>query len=232
MFIPLHDDNPHRTIRAPYVTYGGIGLCFAAFLVQQGTDAAMAERMVLAFGVVPALITGQAELAPGIEILPVWTSLVTYAFLHAGWAHFLGNMAFVWVFADNVEDALGHVRFTAFWLATSAAAALAYVFIDPTSQAPMIGASGAVSGIVGAYLVLHPHVRAWVLVVVPWPIPVRLPAAWLILAWAAFQVWKVMTDTDGSIAWWAHIGGLLAGAALVVPMRRRGVPLLDRAGRN
>jgi membrane associated rhomboid family serine protease len=230
MFIPIHDDNPHRRITAPVVIYGVIGLSVAAFLGLLAAGPETFEQAALALGVVPAVITGQAALAPGIAIVPAWATLVTYAFLHAGWAHLLGNMAFVWVFADNIEDALGHVRFALFWLACATAAGLAHVLVDPGSQAPMIGASGAVAGVIGAYLMLHPHVRAWVLVL--GPIPLRLPAAWLILAWVAFQVWKVATDTEGTVAWWAHLGGFLVGAGLVVPMRRRGVPLFDRPPGN
>lgn len=230
MFIPIHDDNPHRHIAAPVVVYGIIGLTVAAFLVTLAATPEAFDRAVLALGLVPAVVTGQATLAPGLEIVPFWANLVTYAFLHAGWAHLLGNMAFVWVFADNVEDALGHVRFAVFYLACATAAGLAHVLVDPASQAPMIGASGAVAGIVGAYLVLHPHVRAWVLVL--GPIPLRLPAAWLILVWVAFQVWSAVTDTEGAVAWWSHVGGFVAGAMLVVPMRRRGVPLLDRPARK
>ena len=226
MFIPIHDDNPHRHITAPVVVYAILGLTVAAFLATLAASPEVVDRMVLGLGLVPAVLTGEAALAPGLEIVPAWATLVTYAFLHAGWAHLLGNMAFVWVFADNVEDALGHVRFALFYLACAAAAGLTHVLIDPASQAPMIGASGAVAGVVGAYLVLHPHVRAWVLVL--GPIPLRLPASWLILAWAAFQVWNAATDTEGSVAWWSHIGGFIAGAVLVVPLRRRGVPLFDR----
>jgi membrane associated rhomboid family serine protease len=230
VFIPLHDDNPHRRIAAPVVVYAVLGISLAAFLAQQAASEEAFERAALAFGVVPAVITGEAALAPGLAIVPAWATLVTYAFLHAGWAHFLGNMAFVWVFADNIEDALGHLRFALFYVACAAAAAVAHVLVDPSSQAPMIGASGAVAGVIGAYLVLHPHVRAWVLVL--GPIPIRLPAAWLILAWVGFQLWNAATDTEGSVAWWAHLGGFLTGAGLVVPMRRRGVPLFDRPGGN
>ena len=230
MFIPFHDDNPHRHIAAPVVVYAILALTLAVFLGMSAVAAETLDRLVLALGLVPAVLTGEATLAPGLAIVPAWATLLTYAFLHAGWAHLLGNMAFVWVFADNIEDALGHGRFAIFYLACAAAAGLTHVFVDPGSQAPMIGASGAVAGVVGAYLMLHPHVRAWVLVL--GPIPVRLPAAWLILAWAAVQVWSAVTDTEGAVAWWSHVGGFLAGAALVVPMRRRGVALFDRPARK
>jgi membrane associated rhomboid family serine protease len=230
LFIPIHDDNPHRHIGAPVVVYAVLALTLAVFLVMLAVGPETLDRLVLALGLVPAVLTGEAALAPGLEIVPAWATLLTYAFLHAGWMHLLGNMAFVWVFADNIEDALGHARFAVFYLACAAAAGAAHVFVDPGSQAPMIGASGAVAGVVGAYLVLHPHVRAWVLVL--GPIPIRLPAAWLILAWAALQVWNALTDTAGAVAWWSHVGGFLAGAALVVPMRRRGVVLFDRPSRK
>lgn len=230
MFIPFHDDNPHRHIAAPVVVYAIVALTLAVFLGMLAAGPETLDRLVLALGLVPAVLTGEAALAPGLAIVPAWATLLTYAFLHAGWMHLLGNMAFVWVFADNIEDALGHARFAVFYLVCAAAAGATHVFVDPGSQAPMIGASGAVAGVVGAYLVLHPHVRAWVLVL--GPIPIRLPAAWLILAWAALQVWNALTDTEGAVAWWSHVGGFLAGAALVVPMRRRGVALFDRPSRK
>lgn len=230
MFIPLHDANPYRHITAPVVVYAVVALSVAVFLATLAMDRDTVDEIILGLGLVPALITGEAHLAPGLSIVPAPVTLVTYAFLHASWLHLLGNMAFVWVFADNVEDALGHVRFAVFYLGCAAAAGLTHVLFAPGSQAPMIGASGAVAGVVGAYLVLHPHVRAWVLVL--GPIPVRLPAAWLILAWAALQLWNATTDTEGAVAWWAHVGGFIAGAVLVIPMRRRGVPLFDRLHRN
>ena len=135
-------------------------------------------------------------------------------------------MLYLWIFGDNVEDAMGHVRFLVFYLLCAAFAGFAHALLEPSSIVPLIGASGAVAGVIGAYLVLHPKVRVWVLAL--GRVPLRLPA-WLLLAgWIAFQVFMALGGGDRQVAWWAHVAGAIAGAVLVVPMRRRGVPLLDR----
>ena len=147
-------------------------------------------------------------------------------FLHSGWIHLLGNMLFLWVFGDNVEDAMGHARFCAFYLACGIAGGVAHAFANPTSEAPLIGASAAVAGTLGAYLILHPKVKLWVLAF--GRIPVKLSAMWVIGAWILFQFVNLFVALDQATSYWAHVGGLLAGAALVPFMRRPGVPLFDR----
>jgi membrane associated rhomboid family serine protease len=227
LFIPIHDGNPLRHVPFPAVTWGVIAANVLVFLVlERAGSTAAVQASALSFGAIPAVITDAASLSPELVAVPTWATLFTYAFLHASWLHLLGNMLFVWVFGDNVEDAMGHVRFLAFYLAAAAAAAGAHVLVSPSSEAPLIGASGAVAAIIGAYLMLHPHVRLWVLAF--GRIPLRLPALWVLGAWLALQVWSALTDGDGDVAWWAHIGGFLVGAGLVVVLRRRGVPLFDR----
>ncbi|MBM3559832.1 MAG: rhomboid family intramembrane serine protease, partial [Alphaproteobacteria bacterium] len=154
---------------------------------------------------------------------PVLT-LVTYQFLHGGFLHLLFNMLFVWVFADNVEDALGHGRFLLFWLVCGGIAGLAHAAVEPVSEVPMIGASGAVSGILGAYAVLYP--RARILVLAFGVVPIRLPALLTILAWFLQDLLWATTGASGheDVALWAHIGGFVAGAILVRPFRWRPVP--------
>jgi len=227
VFIPIHDGEPLKRIGLPWVTWSLIAATVLVFVVLEasGGDAAINAAALYA-GVVPALVTDRADLAPGLVALPPAATLLTYAFVHAGWLHLAGNMAFLWVFADNVEDAVGHRRFLVFYLACAAASAAAHVAAAPGSVLPLVGASGAVGGIVGGYLVLHPRVWLWVLVF--GRIPVRLPAALLIGLWIAFQVFKLVTDGAGDVSWSAHLGGLAAGAALVVALRRPGVPLFDR----
>lgn len=158
--------------------------------------------------------------------MPEGATYITYAFLHADFWHLAGNMVFLWVFGDNIEDAMGHIRFLVFYLLCAAAGAYAHGLLDPTSQAPLIGASGAVAGIVTAYLMLHPRVRVWVLVLgrIPIPLPAFIPLA----LWIAYQFFRVVTDHDSGVSWAAHIGGILAGIILVIFMKRRSVPLFDR----
>ncbi|MEP9354178.1 rhomboid family intramembrane serine protease [Xanthobacter sp. KR7-65] len=227
MFVPLADSNPLEHVERPYVTWGLLLLNLFVFVaLQHGAFGEVSEAGVLAYGTIPAVVTGEAVLPEGYERLPAALSLVTYMFLHGGWLHLLGNMAFLWVFADNVEDAMGHWRFLAFYLLCGIAAGLAHVAADPGSEVPLVGASGAVAGVISAYLVLHPNIRLWALVLMK--IPLRVPAAWVIGAWFALQIWQIATSADQETAWWAHVGGFLAGAVLVVVMRRPGVALFDR----
>lgn len=228
MFIPLYDHKPLAYLRRQYVTWGLILTNVAVFvLLQRGglSDPAM-QASSLSHGLVPAVLFDHRDLAAELVVLPEMASLVTYAFLHGSWMHLGGNMLFLWVFGDNVEDALGHGRFLVFYLLCAAAAGYAHALTEPVSIAPLIGASGAVAGVIGAYLMLHPKVRVWVLAF--GRLPLRLPAAWVLGAWIAFQLVMAFGFGDTQVAWWAHVAGALAGALLVVPMRRRGVPLFDR----
>ena len=159
-------------------------------------------------------------------MVPAPFTYVTYGFLHADLIHLGGNMLFLWVFGDNVEDALGHARFLIFYLACTIAGAVMHGMVVPASQMPLIGASGAVAGVVSAYLILHPRVKLWVLVLAR--VPIRLPAYIVLAIWIATQFLMILLDEEGAISWAAHIGGIIAGAILVVVLRRRGVPLFDR----
>lgn len=227
MFVPIADANPLEHVVRPYATWGLLlANVFVFTVLQHGATGPVSEAGVLGFGAIPAVVTGQAVLPEGYERLPADLTLVTYMFLHGGWLHLLGNMAFLWVFADNVEDAMGHLRFIAFYLLCGVAAAGAHILAQPASEAPLVGASGAVAGVIAAYLMLHPNIRLWALVLMK--IPVRVPAVWVIGAWLALQLWQVVAAGDQETAWFAHLGGFAAGAALVTVMRRPGVALLDR----
>lgn len=227
MFIPLSDDNPLRAISAPYVTRAIILLNIAIFFVfQSGLVADAMTASVYRFGIIPVELHHGAGLRDKFGLLPEPLTLFTYSFLHGGWMHLLGNMLFLWVFGDNVEDAMGHLRFVVFYLACGVAGGLAHIVAVPTSEAPVIGASGAVAGVLAAYLVLHPRVRLWVLVL--GGIPLRIPALWVIGVWIAFQIGHLFVVSDDQTAWWAHVGGLAAGALLIPVMRQPGTALFDR----
>lgn len=227
-FIPLSDTNPLRNIRRPWVAWGLMAAnILAYFLVAHGRITGEAPiEPAIAWGVIPIVFNGEAIRPDELAFVPDWATLLTYTFLHGNLWHLIGNMLFLWVFADNVEDALGHFRYLIFYLLCGAAAGYAFVLSDPASQSPVVGASGAVGGNIGAYLLLHPRAKVWVLMVVP----LRLRAMWILGAWIIFQFfYAVMGGEDEFIAWWAHIGGVLAGALLVVFMRQRGVPLFAPA---
>lgn len=227
MFVPLYDDNPLRTIKTPYVTRTLIVVTVLVYVVFESGyvfDAQLAS--VGAFAVIPAEFNLGGGLRSSLGLLPEPLTLVTYVFFHAGWMHLLGNMLFLWVFGDNVEDAMGHARFLAFYLLCGVAAGLAHAVAFPYSEQPLIGASGAVAGILAAYVMLHPRVKLWVLLFAR--IPIKISAMWAIGAWGVFQVFNLLLVTDQTTAWWAHLGGLAVGALLTPFFRRPGVPLFDR----
>jgi membrane associated rhomboid family serine protease len=227
MFIPLHDDNPLKIIRFQYVTVALIAICVAVFLYQLSLGKGDGRIFVFSFGAIPAVVFGEVTLPDGFTHAPAALSLVTSMFLHGGFMHLAGNMLFLWVLGDNVEDAMGHKRFIVFYLLAGIAAALAHGLADPSSKVPMIGASGGISGVMGAYLVLHPKARIKVLVSY---FLVWLPAYVVLGAWIGLQFVSATLGPGGAggVAWWAHIGGFFAGMALIFPMRNKGVPLFDR----
>ncbi len=227
MFIPISDENPLRHLPFQYVTVGLIAvnvLVYVVFVSGLYVDGLQAGAM--SYGIIPAVFYDYAALPPEYVTVPDGLTLITYQFWHAGWLHLLSNMLFLWVFGDNVEDAMGHVRFLVFYLLCGAAGGIAHSLTDPESTAPLIGASGSVAGIVAAYLMLHPRVRVWVLVL--WRVPLRLSAMWVLGFWVGSQFVMAAVSPDDGVAWWAHIGGMAAGAILIVFMRRQGVPLFDR----
>jgi len=228
VLIPLHDDNPLRRISFGYLTVAFIVVCVVVQLYQQTLPPRAEQQFVLGYGAIPAVLFGHAQLPPELARLPPWLTLITSMFLHGGLMHLIGNMVFLWVLGDNVEDALGHPRYLVFYVAAGIAAALTHAAMEPTSQIPMIGASGAISGVMGAYLVLHPRATIATLVI---RFIVHLPAFVVLGLWIGFQfVSAAMSGPgQGGVAVWAHIGGFFAGAILIVPMRLRGVPLFDRA---
>lgn len=229
MLIPLKDENPLRFIGVAYITIALIAGCVLTYLWQVSLGPAQ-NQMILALGAVPAVITGDRALPAGVAVVPAELTLITSMFLHGGWLHLGGNMLFLWIFGDNVEDAMGPVRFLVFYLLCGIAAALAHVAVDPASQIPTVGASGAISGVLGAYLVLHPRAQVLTLFL---RFFITLPAFVVLGLWFALQAVSATVATGGEgggVAWWAHIGGFIAGVVLVIPFRRRAVPLLERDG--
>ncbi|HRJ68035.1 MAG TPA: rhomboid family intramembrane serine protease [Beijerinckiaceae bacterium] len=223
MFLPINDGEPLRRLASPWVTWGIIGVTCAIFVLFQSDFLVRLEPQVsLGFGLIPSVVFGTDVLDPRIVHAPAWLTPVTHLFLHGNLVHLAGNMLFLWVFADNVEDEMGHARFAVFYLLTGIIAGLVYALTASTSQAPLVGASGAVSGVLGGYLLLHPNVRVFGLFLNI--IPVRIPAFWFILGWFALQVGHAVFDPNRSVAWIAHVVGLIAGAVLVIPFRKDMLP--------
>ncbi len=231
MFVPLHDGVPLRFMRAPYVTYGIVVACAALFLLTvQGREEAGQIAIAAGFGLIPSVLFGTAQLPAEILQLPPWATLFSNILLHASFAHLLANMLFLWVFGDNVEDAMGHMRFLVFFLLCGLAGSLLHAMMNPGSEQPLIGASGAISGVIASYLMLYPRVRIWGLAL-KW-IPVRIPAFYALGAWILFQLLSALVDKQGNVGWWAHLGGLGAGAVLTPLFIHRGVTLFGRAARS
>ena len=228
MFIPLHDANSLKHIKVQYVTIGLIAMDVVMWLLTGPLFAteSFSDAAVMGLGYIPAIAFDFARLDPSLILIPEEATYVSYSFLHGDFWHLASNMLFLWVFGDNVEDALGHFRFLVFYLLCAAAGAFAHGLVDTASEAPLIGASGAISGIVAAYFLLHPKVRVWVLVFfrIPLPLPAFIPLA----LWIGQQFLMLAIEPDSAVSWAAHVGGILAGMALVVVFRRRGVPLFDR----
>ncbi len=223
-FIPIYDTNPLKNIKRPWVAWGLIvANILVYFLVESGTAGEASDASVTAFGLFPAVFSG---VDVSRSALPDVATLITYSFLHADFWHLAGNMIFLWVLADNVEDALGHVRFLVFYLLCAAGAGYAFVLSNPAMTGPVIGASGAIAGTISAYLILHPRAKMWVLAF--GRIPLRLSAVYVLSFWIVFQVFAVLfASHEGNVAWWSHIGGLICGAVLVLVMRRKNAPLFD-----
>jgi membrane associated rhomboid family serine protease len=224
--IPLKDDSPSAL--KPFVTISLIVTCTGVFLWQRSLDAPAGRQAVAALGAIPAVLLTEARLPADLQWIPRFASPLTSMFLHGGWMHLLGNMLFLWIYGDNVEDAMGHGRYLAFYLLCGIAAIFVQALSNPQSPYPIIGASGAISGVLGAYLLLFPRARVLTLVLLPFFFTtLRMPAMLLLLLWFAVQLISDLAVPDGgaSVAFRAHIGGFLTGMLLVPFLKRRGVAL-------
>jgi len=223
MFLPLHDTNLIKHIKFAYVNYSLIAITSAIFLIQFLLPEKTNNELTIYFGMIPLVVR---DIVPQpLAYIPDQLPMITYAFLHANWLHLGTNMLFLFVFGDNIEDAMGHFRYFIFYFATTFFAAGAHLVMNLTSNGPLIGASGAVAGILGAYIVLYPHARVFVLAKIVIPIPLPVPAFWFLGFWIATQFFYALFAGGGSVAWWAHIGGMLSGAALALVFKRSEVPL-------
>ena len=230
MFLPLHDENPLRVVPYQFVTIAIIVISTGVYGWQlQIAQEPLATSLFLSYGMTPAVLFNYESLPPEMIYIPAEATLLSYMFFHLDVWHLLGNMLFLWVFGDNVEDSMGHFRFAVFYLTCGIAAGFTHGVVDPDSPVPIIGASGAVAGVLGAYLMLHPRVK--ILVLLFKGIPLRVPAYLLLIGWLLWQVLNVYFS-DALVAWWAHIGGFIVGALLIVPLRDRTIPLFDRGIRH
>ena len=229
-FFPLFDNNP--TTRTPILSWLIIGTCILVFLWQQSLPPHEVNKTLFLFGFIPSHFIGIKTLPADFAIVPAWATIFTSMFMHGGWMHLGGNMLYLWIFGDNVEESMGRVKFVLFYCLCGAAAALSQMMINPASQIPMVGASGAIAGVLGAYLILHPKavIRTFFLLII-FVRFINLPA-WLVLGiWIGGQFVAVpttLTSDGGGVAYFAHIGGFIAGMVLVPFFKHRHIPLFGR----
>jgi membrane associated rhomboid family serine protease len=226
--LPLSDDNPRAG--SPIVTVSIIALCVLVFLWEALTAS---EAEIVSFALIPArLFGGSAILHDGITAVPAWATILTSLFLHGGVLHLGSNMLFLWIFGDNIEDAMGRLRFVFFYLTCGVASCVAQVAADPGSTVPIVGASGAIAGVLGAYIMLYPQANVRTLVFLgPFITVVRIPALIVLGLWFVIQFAVALTSGGVSegVAVWAHVGGFVAGVALVPLLKRSDVALFQPA---
>lgn len=229
--LPLFDDNP--TIRTPVLTWLFITASVLVFLWQWSLPPRAGEAAIYALGVIPAVLFGYRELPPELSLVPGWLSVVTSMFLHGGWMHLFGNMLYLWIFGNNVEDAMGHGRFVVFYLLCGVAAALTQSLAAPLSTVPMVGASGAIAGVLGGYIMLHPKANVRVLLVILLYVRMlNVPAMIVLGIWFAMQFfagWTAGGGEGGGVAYLAHVGGFIAGVVLIPFFKDSDVPLFGAA---
>ena len=242
--IPYHDEN--ETQRTAYVTLAIIAACTAVWLAVQGAGENVSLiRSVCNLGLIPGELTGMLragmsfpmteEWACVIDPGPQYFNVLSSMFLHGGWMHLIGNMWFLWLFGNNIEDSMTRPRFVVFYLLCGLGAALAQVFAEPGSYVPMVGASGAISGVMGAYLVLYPTARVFTILPLGFFFTtIALPAWAMLIYWMVIQIFgglmQSVAEEGGGVAFWAHIGGFVAGVVLVKAFAKTNHVLAHAAG--
>ena len=215
--IPLKDDNP--TSGRPIVTYFLIGLCVFVFLMQLGSQSYKTGQLFYSYGLIPSVLMGHDQLPMDLYAIPAYATIFSSMFMHGGFMHLIGNMLYMWIFADNIEDNLGPKKFIIFYLISGIGAAMAQVLMDTHSQIPMVGASGAIGGVLGAYLINHPNAR--VLVLIPFGFfsqLIKIRALYVLGFWFVLQFINssMMQSEGGGVAYAAHIGGFITGMVLIL----------------
>jgi membrane associated rhomboid family serine protease len=225
--IPVSDEDAVRKKLFPLINLALIAINIIVFVYELSLPRRQLEAFVAAFGVTPFEIVTGRDIPPPVPG-PAWLTLLTAMFIHGGLLHIAGNMLYLWIFGDNVEDAMGHLRYLIFYLLCGLIASLAQVLSDPLSRVPSVGASGAIAGVLGAYVVMFPRARIRTLLFIgPFFTIGRVPALLVIGLWAVIQLFAgiaslgVPTQQTGGVAYFAHIGGFFAGVSLVWLFRRR-----------
>jgi len=215
--IPLKDDNP--TEGRPIVTYFIIALCVLVFLIEISSQSYRTGELFYSYGLIPSVLLGHNQLPQNLYALPAYLTIFSSMFMHGGFMHLIGNMLYMWIFADNIEDELGTKKFIFFYLLSGVGAAMAQVLMDTTSQVPMVGASGAIGGVLGAYLINYPNAK--VLVLIPFGFfsqLIKIRALYVLGFWFILQFINssIISSQGGGVAYAAHIGGFVSGIILIL----------------
>jgi len=215
--IPLKDDNP--TSGRPIVTYCLIGLCVVVFIIQLSSQSYRTGQLFYSYGLIPSVLMGHNQLPMDLYAVPAIVTIFSSMFMHGGFMHLIGNMLYMWIFADNIEDSLGPRKFIVFYLLSGIGAAMAQVLADTSSQVPMVGASGAIGGVLGAYIINYPKAR--VLVLIPFGFfsqLIKIRALYVLGFWFVLQFINssMSSSQGGGVAYAAHIGGFVSGMILIL----------------
>ncbi len=224
MVFPLYDENPFKKPTLPWVTWGLIGINLIVFLIQVSSPDDVQRAMLASLGATPTALTREFPMG----VLPPELTLITSQFLHGGWEHLLGNMIYLWVFGDDIEEVLGPLRYLIFYLMCGVIAALTFVVFNLHQTTPLVGASGAISGVLAAYLMIRPCAKVSVFVL---RMAVRLRAYWVVGGWVVLQLFLFSSaGADNEVAYVAHLGGLAGGIGLLLLLRPAGLRLFECIG--
>ena len=233
MIIPIGDEIERTATPFQFATIAMLAICIAVWGWEVNLPIEEVEGAFYSFGLVPAFLFGFRVPPPELAIIPPALTIITSMFMHGGWSHIIGNMVYLWVFGSSLEEACGHVRFVIFYILCGVGAAIGQALVDPGGTLPMIGASGAISGLLAAYMLVYPFNKVTVLIMLIGFFKVRLPAMAVIGLWIAYQMYAMFAAAAapepeiGGVAWTAHVGGFATGAVLIFVLRRPGVKMMQ-----
>ena len=233
MIIPIGDEIERNATPFQFATIFILAACVAVWGWEVNLPVEEVDGAFYSFGLVPAFLFGYRTPLPELAVIPVELTIITSMFMHGGWSHIIGNMVYLWVFGSSLEEACGHVRFAIFYILCGVGAAIGQAMVDPAGTVPMIGASGAISGLLAAYMLVYPYNRVTLLVLLVSFIKVRVPALAVIGLWIVYQMYEMFAAAAapepqaGGVAWTAHVGGFATGAVLIFLLRRPGVKMMQ-----
>lgn len=233
MIIPIGDEIERTATPFQFATIFMVAACVGVWGWEVNLPFEEVDNAFYAFGLVPAFLFGFREPSPELALIPSELTIITSMFMHGSWSHIIGNMVYLWVFGSSLEEACGHVRFVIFYVLCGIGAGVGHALADPAAAVPMIGASGAISGLLAAYMLVYPYNKVTLLVLLFSFVKVRLPALVVIGFWIAYQMYEMFSAAGtpepqaGGIAWTAHVGGFATGALLIFVLRRPGVKLMQ-----